>query len=176
MDNFEMTEKLVEKTGVSFAEAKEALEKTGWNLLDAVILLEKEGKTEKKSASYSTGANVAPEFVPAVRESECRKKAKSFWKTVKHFLTNNKVVVKDKFGSEVISVPVWLGILAFILAFWLIIISIVVAFIFGYRISFIGPDLGSPTLNSAINKAASAAENFVNEVKERHVEHSGETK
>jgi hypothetical protein len=170
MDNYEMTEKLVEKTGVSFAEAKEALEKTNWDMLDAVILLEKEGKTAKKSASYSTNAAPSPELVPAPCHSECKKKAKGFWQTIKNFLTKNKLILKDKFGSEIFSIPVWLAIAVFIIAFWLVIISMVLAFIFGYRISFMGPDLGSESINGAIDKAASAAESFVNEVKERHTE------
>lgn len=58
MDNFEKVEKLVEKTGVDYAKAKEALEKSEWDMLDAVIYLEAEGLIQKKVGNYST-ANAA---------------------------------------------------------------------------------------------------------------------
>ena len=40
MEHFELVEKLVEKSGASYAEAKEALESCNWDLLDAMIILE----------------------------------------------------------------------------------------------------------------------------------------
>ena len=55
MDNFEKVEKIREKTGVSYEEAKAALEANNYDLLDAVIYLEKQGKTNSSSANYSTG-------------------------------------------------------------------------------------------------------------------------
>ena len=44
MDNLEKVEKLREKTGVSYEEAKAALEATNYDVLDAIIYLEKNGK------------------------------------------------------------------------------------------------------------------------------------
>ena len=40
MDNLEKVEKLREKTGVSYEEAKAALEATNYDVLDAIIYLE----------------------------------------------------------------------------------------------------------------------------------------
>ena len=62
MERAEMIEKIVEKTGVSYEEAKEALERCGYDLLDAILILEREGKVqEKKTAYYSTGAQSTAE-------------------------------------------------------------------------------------------------------------------
>ena len=46
MDNLEKVEKLREKTGVSYEEAKAALEATNYDVLDAIIYLEKNGKVK----------------------------------------------------------------------------------------------------------------------------------
>ena len=55
MDNFEKIEKLVEKTGVSYKEAKRVLEEANGDILDAMIILEQEGKAKApKNSSYST--------------------------------------------------------------------------------------------------------------------------
>ena len=55
MDNFEKVEKLVEKAGVSYADAKRALEQANGDLLDAMIILEQDGKTAApEQPSYST--------------------------------------------------------------------------------------------------------------------------
>ena len=44
MDKFEKIEKIIEKTGVTYAEAKKALEESGEDMLDAIVLLESQGK------------------------------------------------------------------------------------------------------------------------------------
>ena len=54
MDRFELVEKLVKSTGVSYADAKAALEASGWDLLDAAVWLERNGKTERKTSHFST--------------------------------------------------------------------------------------------------------------------------
>lgn len=42
MTRLEMVEKIREKTGVTYEEAREALEKANWDMLDAIVSLEKE--------------------------------------------------------------------------------------------------------------------------------------
>ena len=44
MENNEMIEKLIEKTGVSYEEAKAVLEEKNYDILDAVLELERHGK------------------------------------------------------------------------------------------------------------------------------------
>ena len=54
MDRFELVEKLVKSTGVSFEDAKIALESSGWDLLDAAVWLERNGKVESRSGHFTT--------------------------------------------------------------------------------------------------------------------------
>ena len=48
MEYFEKVEKLVQKAGVSYEEAKAALDASNGDLLDAMIMLERAGKTEEE--------------------------------------------------------------------------------------------------------------------------------
>ena len=59
MDHIEMVEKMREKTGLSYEEARAVLERSDWNLLDALIALEQEGKREG-GATYTTTETVTP--------------------------------------------------------------------------------------------------------------------
>ena len=43
MDHLEMVEKLAQKAGVSYEDAKMALEACNWDMLDALVYLEKLG-------------------------------------------------------------------------------------------------------------------------------------
>ena len=55
MENIEKIEKLREKTGITYEEAKQVLEETNYDLLDAIIILEKQGKVKSpKTESYTT--------------------------------------------------------------------------------------------------------------------------
>ena len=57
MDKLEKVEKLREKTGVSYEDAKNALEACDYDLLDAIIYLEKLDKVKAPEVeSFTTGA------------------------------------------------------------------------------------------------------------------------
>lgn len=55
MEPLEMIEKLMDKTNVTYEEAKEALEACNWDILDALLYLEKAGKAQApEQAVYTT--------------------------------------------------------------------------------------------------------------------------
>lgn len=69
MKSYEMVETLSVKTGVSLAEAKEALENCNWDMLDAAIYIEKKKSMNAKNAPHSpngayTSFSGAPNFPP----------------------------------------------------------------------------------------------------------------
>ena len=79
MDNLEKVEKIREKTGVSYEEAKAALEATNYDVLDAIIYLEKNGKVKAPEVtSYTTeqAQQTSTEFEQAQQEytRDCNKK------------------------------------------------------------------------------------------------------
>ena len=54
MEHIEMVERLHEKAGISYTDAKDALERSGWDMLEALVLLEREGKIDPLTASTSS--------------------------------------------------------------------------------------------------------------------------
>ena len=56
MDNLQKIEKLVNKAGCSYEDAKVALEGCDWDMIDAIIKLEREGKVKAQEASKAEAA------------------------------------------------------------------------------------------------------------------------
>ena len=71
MELLEKVEKIREKTGVSYEEAKAALEACGEDILDALVYLENQGKIKKPDVSvYTTEAEPSEEVKEAARQYE----------------------------------------------------------------------------------------------------------
>ena len=67
MELLEKVEKIREKAGVSYEEAKAALEACGEDVLDALVYLENQGKIKKPDVSvYTTEAEPSEEIKVAV--------------------------------------------------------------------------------------------------------------
>lgn len=131
MDQFEKVERLVQKTGVSFEEAKAALEQAGGDMLDAMIVLEKNGKAKAPDQSVITTQyetqqqydSVAGK-VESVRKSyDSKEKTKEFGEKVKavflkiiHFLSNNYIVMARR-GETKFRLPLW-AVLIILLSLW----------------------------------------------------------
>ena len=171
MDNFEKVEKLVEKAGVSYADAKRALEKANGDLLDAMIILEQEGKTPApQQSSYSTQYEQQAQYISVAAQvendrraydaeeqrRERRERFKAGAKKVLHFLSSNYLCIKRN-GELVFKLPLWAMILILIVAWHISLIAVIVSLFFGVTYSFKGEsDLSAA--NSVMDKASSAAE------------------
>ena len=71
MELLEKVEKIKEKTGVSYQEAKDALEAAGGDVLDALVYLENQGKAKKPEVDvYTTKAESSEEFREAAKKYE----------------------------------------------------------------------------------------------------------
>ena len=70
MDQLEKVEKIREKTGVTYEEAKAALEAAGGDVLDALVYLESKGKIKEPEVSVyttETGSDSSEEFRQAAK-------------------------------------------------------------------------------------------------------------
>ena len=163
MTQYEMTEKLSEKMGVSMEEAKAALEASDWDMLDAALLLEQEHGA--KQQTYTT--EQAPRAEEKVEEE-------ANWKTVLRKIGDGigKLIAcgnRNRFEARrkdklVLELPVTSLVLLLLLAFWVSLPLLVIGLFTGFRYSFSGPELGRDAVNSAMDKAAEAAEKVKAEV------------
>lgn len=171
MDNFEKVEKLVQKAGVTYEEAKAALEKADGDLLDAMIILEKEGKAEApKQSSYSTEYEQQTQYVSVEEQvnndrrnndkneqrRERKEKFRNFVDRAKYFLTTNYLIIKRK-GNLVADLPFWAALLILLFVWELAIVVFIVSLFFGVTYNFRG-ESDMSAANNVMGKASDAAE------------------
>lgn len=174
MDQLEKVEKIREKTGVTYEEARAALEAADGDVLDALVYLEGQGKIkEPEVAVYSTKAEQEPseEFKEAAKTYEASTK-ETFGDQVKKFLKwcgrmikkgceNFFIVTKN--GEEMMTMPVLVIVLLVVFAFWLTIPIMIVGLFCGFRYQFQGNITKAVDVNMACDKVAEAAENIKQE-------------
>lgn len=179
MENFEKVEKIIEKTGVSYEDAKKVLEENNYDMLDAIIALERQGKVvTPKEGSYTAGAGQDMEnvqkFELAQRQYEkdckknnfkegCRKIADFFKFIFKKSLEIEFCINKD--GRCVAGVPVLVLVLLLLGFFWITLPLIVIGLFFGISYSFTGVSKVILDVNDVCDKASQTAENIKNEFK-----------
>ena len=172
MELLEKVEKIREKTGVSYEEAKAALEACGEDVLDALVYLENQGKIKKPDVSvYTTEAEPSEEVKEAARQYE-KASSETFGDQVKKFMNwigslikkgcENFFIVSKK-DEEIITMPVIVIVLLLLFAFWVVLPLMVVGLFFGFRYRFSGSITKSVDVNMACDKAAEAAETIKQE-------------
>ncbi len=174
MDNFEKVEKIREKTGVSYEEAKAALEANNYDLLDAVIYLEKQGKTNSSSANYSTGWDNHTSLLVTETPKEDEKRKNDASDSISAFFSwvgglikkawENKFVI-EKDGKEVGQMPVLVLIILMFSFFWVIVPLMIVGLFFNFRYSFKGGSKIEVDLNAFCDKATNTANEIKNDFK-----------
>lgn len=169
MDQLEKVEKLREKTGVTYEEAKAALEASGWDMLDAIVYLENQGKIKGPNmSSYSTEAGSSQEFQQAAQHYDnCNKK--TFGEMMdKFFCWCGKIIKKGcesyfevtKDGKNIFNMPVMVLVLLIICFFWVTIPLLIIGMFCGFRYSFCGDITKAVDINSACDKMAKTCEDI----------------
>lgn len=176
MDKLEKVEKLREKTGVSYEDAKNALETCDYDLLDAIIYLEKLDKVKAPEVeSFTTGAEqqTSTEFEQAQQTytNDCNKVTfgqmmdrffKWCGKVLKKSVDSTFIV--ERKGQTMINVPVLVLVIALILAFWVVLPLLVVGLFCECRYHFEGIGDINVNLNSACDKMADSVDNLKSDV------------
>ncbi|MCL2564061.1 MAG: DUF4342 domain-containing protein [Oscillospiraceae bacterium] len=169
MDRIEMVERLREKAGVSYEDAKAALETADWDLLDAVVLLEKEGKVQNTGYTQQHRTNTSNETQSEPQEKKSEgdgfEKFMAWVGRVIHKGNTNSLVVQ-RHGERKFSLPVTAFVLLLIFFHIVTLFLMVVSLFCGYHYKFTGPDLGKDSINDVMDKATKAAEAVKEEFKD----------
>lgn len=169
MKKMEYVEKLREQADLTIEEAKDILERNNWDLLNALVELEQNGKlkssekheTEKAEEAKTTASQAEPQ--KATERKNRRRGMKSLCDTLKNLLRisiDNKFVISQG-GEELIKVPVLVPALCFAGAFWITVFVLLAGFLFHFKYSFEGKELGNAVINNTVEKACDAANSFV---------------
>lgn len=149
MEQYEKVEKIAQKTGISFEEAKTVLEANNWDLLDAMLAVERQGKAGNAQQTYSTEYESQPGYKKVeINEdtSKARRKSDtSLWEKIKQLLKKSHInhFTLSKGNREIVSVPIWLAVLVTLWMWKTVFLITIIALIAGCHISFEGPDEGN---------------------------------
>lgn len=180
MDKLEKVEKLREKTGVTYEDARAALEACDYDMLDAIIYLEKLDKIRKPDVdSYTTGSNeshTTSEFEQAQEDykKDCSKKTlgdavDGFADVVKRLFRKS---IDTKFEiirheNTILNIPVLLLVIGLVCAFWVVVPLLVVGLFMDCKYHFIGINNVNVDINEMCDKAADACTDIKNDVKSK---------
>lgn len=171
-DEFELAEKLVDKTGCTFVDARDALRAADGDLLDAMVWLETNGKSHKaQTGGYSTaqakGSDTAEEmsraqseFERASRRTKLSEGLDRFFKACGEVLRSLVDVqfVVDRKGRRLMSIPLLVLIVLLILFFWVILPLMVVGLFTSCKYRFVGLDSITVDVNDMAERASRGAE------------------
>jgi len=125
----EQIDLVIQRANVSYSEAKEALEACDGDVVEALLYLEKTDRVQ-----------------PIKDKEKSKDKVISFIDQ----LNATKFIMKKKERTYV-NIPLSIALIAIILCFHVSIVTIVIALIFGVRISIIGENDVADKINSTIN-------------------------
>lgn len=186
--NLELVEKLVNKTGLSYTEAKNALDKADGDILDALIQLEAEGRiasgnTTQYTTSTPNNENSVNNDSRDTKGNKGNKTGKekgaageNFKKTTKGIgewlkeifdKGNSNCIEMFRNGEKKIGMPVTAFVVLLIFCFWVIIPLMIVGLFLGCRYYFSGPQLGKDSVNNVMDKATDLADNIKSELKNK---------
>ena len=175
----EQVDRLRERADVSFEEAKAALEQNGGDLLDALIWLERQGKTRPTPGGfYSTrgpapdGAGGTASAAPSATGGRRGEEGQiSGWETFRNQVRDlfqrglDNTVQVERGEKTLLSIPVLMGILLLVVAFWIVVPLLIVGLFLGCRYHFAGPDLGREEVDQVMDKVSDTAEDIKHDVK-----------
>ena len=175
MTRLEMVEKIREKTGVTYEEARAALEKANWDMLDAVV------EIEKRHPAASAAEPVTAEPAAAAGEASTGKRKT---RTAKSGDVGNKIasvlrwigaLIRRGEGTHlevtyrdepVMELSVIILVLLFLINWWIPAILIVAGLFTGYKFRVTAKGAAGRIVNSVSEKASAAADEFVNKIAE----------
>ncbi|NLA86281.1 MAG: ubiquitin [Clostridiales bacterium] len=173
MATLEQVEKLREKTGVSFEEAKAVLEECNDDLLDAIIYLERQGKVNAPAGGGYYSSQYTQEEQEYQANGGCcndrRAGCGSFGESMGKFgrfcarifnIGNTNYLEAEKRGEVMFSVPVTVLVILLIFFFWVVVPLFILSLFFGFRYRFVGNEMGTEQVNKVMDGASDTAEDI----------------
>ena len=176
MERNEMIKVLMEKANVSGEVAEDALQMNNWDLLDAIIYLERKGKVENNEATAIIKVDHESKEENKKESNEnCKQKsggigeligrmAKFIGKIISKGNENDFEIKKE--DKKPIKINLTISVLLLIVAFWPMVILLVIGLFLGYKYSITGPDINGHGVNDVLGKVSESASNIKNDFKE----------
>ena len=172
MERNEMIEVLMEKAKVSYKEAEESLEKCNWDLLDAIVYLERKRRVENNVTIIEVEESKKQDNK---NNKKHEKKSGGIGEIISRiFKFIGKIISKGnknyleirKENQKPIEISLTICAILTIVAFWPVLILIVIGLFFGYKYSITGNDINSKGVNDILDKVSESAYNIKDDFKD----------
>lgn len=169
-----LIQRLSAHAGVAPSDAQAALEASDGELLDALVWLERQGMIpEAGVCTYSTkdGITAEPPNEEPIETEEPKKKKKWFVMAWNWLLDNRLEVYRTDTESRSMECPMAALLALLILAWWVVVLLVLVGFLMGWRYRLVGPHLGrNQVLQDVMEKLDDGAETVIDQVR-RNMRH-----
>ena len=172
MEEFQIVEKLKNKTNISYEEAKEALEKSNWDILDAIVFLEEKKKIEAPSVSvyFTNNSNISEEKNHGdekIEESNIRRSSNGIFEFICDVIDkcNNTFLVIKKREKLILKLSMTAIILLILFSFGTFLILYIVALFFEIDFSIVSRDIKTDKVNNIFNEISKYAKKIKNLLK-----------
>ncbi len=126
----EQIDLIMQRTHVSYSQAKEALEQANGDILEALLLIERKDNPNKNKAKAACTSEKVTSFVDNL---------------------NNTTFIMFKNNRTYIDVPLSIALIAIILCFYVSIVSLVIALICGVKIKVVGENEIARKINTTLD-------------------------
>ena len=182
----ENVEKIRERAGVSYEEAKAALVANNGDVLETLIYLERQGKspTADKGGFYSTKSGAASEdpcdlvLMPQKGKGHGKNQKDTWgkvwvwsfddvWQAFRDVLRRSISNQFEVWRADrlITSMPVLVLILLVVPFFWCTLPLLIVGLFFGFHYRFRGPDLGKDAVNKVMDSVSATLEDVTENIK-----------
>lgn len=179
MTRLEMVEKIKEKTGVTYEEARQTLEKNNWDLLDSIVALERErplyeyeqpanDDAHQTATEDDTKKSAPKRVVKRSGTGELGDKIAAVLRWVGTLIKKgeeNRLEISRK-GEDIMSVSITAIILMLLINWWLPILLVILGLFTGYKYRMAGSTIVSRVVNTASEKASEKADAFKDKIDE----------
>ena len=172
MDHFEMVEKLREKTGVSYEDAKAALDAANWDLLDAIVILETQGKVEQGAKDYTTRQESRKEEHER-KHNEFRSMLGGIARQIGRLIEkgNHTMLEVHKGGEAVFTLPMTVMAILLIFAVYVTVPLLIAGLFFGFSYRINAKGASASVMNGVMSKAGELAGTIRSEIEKGAKKH-----
>ena len=173
MDKLNLVEKLKDKTGITYEEAKNVLEINNWDMLDSILYLERNKKIKGPSVSifytneYNEGYEEARsqlDFDEVKKDSDYKSHNNFegiFESICKVIDTCNNIFVEIKGENNFyLKLPLTVVIVLLIFGFWMLIPLVVIGLFLNVEFSMLSKEVKVDKFNNILNKISKEVKNI----------------
>ena len=167
MDKLNLVEKLREKTGITYEEAKCVLEINNWDILDSILYLEEQGKVKRPSVSIFYTNEYNENYEDEDQQFNFQEVKKGIFEAIcKVIDTCNNIFIEIRGKNNFfLKLPLTVVIVLLIFGFWILIPLVVIGLFLDIKFSVESKKVNTDKTNDILSKISKEVQNIKSKIK-----------